>query len=165
MNFFIEITKIHISLSQLLWGNYWREMTNFKDIEDAYDFVNFDSYGINRAILRKDTGKILYQSELANLKEIEIAEDMLNDENCIEIPHKNDLDLGQYLVFDFMREYLPAKLELVNNFFYYPGAYSNYKALLESEGLLQTWHDFENSKQREALLQWCKKNGIELEYS
>jgi hypothetical protein len=115
--------------------------------------------------LRKDTGKILYQSELANLKEIEIAEDMLNDENCIEIPHKNDLDLGQYLVFDFMREYLPAKLELVNNFFYYPGAYSNYKALLESEGLLQTWHDFENSKQREALLQWCKKNGIELEYS
>jgi hypothetical protein len=138
-------------------------MINFKDIEDAYEFVNLDSYGINRAILRKDTGEIFCHSEPGDIKEIELAEDILDDENYVEIPHKNDLDLGQNIVFEFMKERLPKKLELVNNFFFHPGAYSNFKALLDSVGLLQAWHEFENAEQEKALRQWCNDNGIKLE--
>jgi hypothetical protein len=138
-------------------------MANFKEIEHAYEFVNFDSYGMNRAVFRKDTEEILYQSELGDMKEIEIAEDMLDDENCIDIPRKNDLDLGQTLVFEFMEEKLPEKLVVVENFFRHSGAYSNFKALLEAEGLLQSWYDFESLEQEKALRQWCKDNNIKLE--
>jgi hypothetical protein len=138
-------------------------MASFDDIENAYEFVNFDSYGMNRAVFRRDTGEILYQSELGDMKEIEIAEDMLDDENCIDIPHKNDLDLGKALVFEFMEEKQPEKLGEVENFFRHSGAYSNFKALLDSEGLLQSWYEFESLEQEKALRQWCKDNDIKLE--
>ncbi len=138
-------------------------MATFNEIEDAFFLVNSDTYGMNRAVLRKDTGKITYQSDYDDLKEIETAEDLLDSDNCVDIPHKNDLDLGKNLVFEFVEENLPQKLDLVDNMFRHPGAYSNYKALLESEGILQAWYDFENSREEKALRQWCEDNGIKLD--
>ncbi|MFA7183534.1 MAG: UPF0158 family protein [Victivallales bacterium] len=138
-------------------------MIKFDDIENAYEFVNFGSYGEHSAVLRKDTGEILYQSEFGELNEIEAAGEFLDEDNCVDIPHKNDLDLGKTLVFEFVEEKLPEKAGLVGNFFQHRGAYSNFKSLLETEGLLQAWFDFENSKTQKALRQWCEDNGIELE--
>jgi hypothetical protein len=34
--------------------------------------------------------------------------------------------------------------------------------LLASRGLLQAWYDFEEQRQKQALLQWCQENDIEL---
>ncbi|MCG2775017.1 MAG: hypothetical protein L6406_04970, partial [Desulfobacterales bacterium] len=82
---------------------------------------------------------------------------------CIEIPHKNDLDLGRHLVFEFIEEYLPDDYERVRQMFRRSGAYSRYKALLEQRGLLKKWDDTENSREERALRKWCEENEIELD--
>jgi hypothetical protein len=99
---------------------------------------------------------------MAGIDEIEDADDLDRDQ-CIEIPHKNDLDLGRNLVFEFVEEHLPDDYERVRQFFRRKGAYSRYKELLEQRGLLETWYDIENSREEQALRQWCEENEIELE--
>jgi hypothetical protein len=138
-------------------------MFKFNDILDAFEFVSGNSYGMNEAVLFLETGKIFWRSENADIDEITPAVTRLGEDKSVEIPHKNDLDLGRNLVFEFVQEKLPGKTALVENFFRRSGAYSNYKALLETEGLLESWYDFENYREKYALRQWCMDNGIELE--
>ncbi len=135
---------------------------SFFDIENAFLYVSSTMYGMNSAVVCKDTGKILYSSDLAGIDEIE-EEDDLDWDQCLEVPHKNDLDLGRNLVFEFVEEYLPDEYERVRKMFRNKGAYSRYKALLESRSLLDKWHDIENSKEEHALRKWCKENTIELD--
>jgi len=139
-------------------------MANFKfsDIENAFMYVASAMYGMNSAVLCRDTGKMMYHSEMAGINEIE-DEDNLDWDQCIEIPHKNDLGLGKNLVFEFVEEYLPNDYERVRQMFRRKEAYSNYKALLERRGLLQKWYDIENSREEQALRRWCKENEIELD--
>ena len=132
----------------------------FEDIEMAYNFVSSSSYGDHSAILRKDTGEILYHSEMSDMDEIS-DEDWESDDS-VEIPHKNDLDLGKRLVFDFVRENLPDDYNYVRQIFSRRGAYGRFKDFLESKDLLQSWYDFEAEHQERALRQWCKDNDIEL---
>ena len=133
----------------------------FEDFQMAYDFVNSAPYGENSAVLRKDTGKILYHSEMGDMDEIS-DEDLASDD-AVEIPHKNDLDLGTRLVFDFVRTNLPDDYNNVRQIFNRRGAYSRFKDFLESKGLLQSWYDFEAEQQERSLRQWCKDNNIELD--
>ena len=42
----------------------------FEDIEMAYYYVSSSSYGDHSALLRKDTGKILYHSEMSDMDEM-----------------------------------------------------------------------------------------------
>jgi len=135
-------------------------MINFSEIEDAFFFVSSDSYGMNTAILNKDTGQIYYRSEMGDLDEID--ENDIDWEICIEIPHKNDLDLGQRLVFEFVGNHLDDEYDLVHQIFRKRGAYSRFKNLLASRGLLQRWYDFENQHEEQALRSWCKVNGLEI---
>jgi len=137
-------------------------MPKYSDIEEAFDFVNSSSYGMNRAVFCKDTGKFLYQSEDCDSKQIDEADENIDWDDCCEIPHKNDLDLGRELVLEFVEANMPKKMNLVSNIFRHSGAYSNYKELLDSEGLLQAWYDFENSAVERALRQWCAENDISL---
>ncbi len=136
---------------------------SFSDIEGAFMYVASATYGMNSAVLCKDTGKILYRSDMAGIDEIEDEED-LDWDQCIEIPHKNDLNLGRNLVFEFVEEYLPDDYEHVRKMFRRRGAYANYKALLERRGLLEKWYEVENSREEQALREWCKENEIELDF-
>ena len=133
----------------------------FKDIEDSYDFVSFGPYGDHSALLDKTSGKIYWHSELGDCDEI--PEDVSESGDTVEIPHKNDLGLGNQLVFDFVRSHAPNDYAAVEDIFDRRGAYARYKAFLESKGLLQKWYDFEEEAQGRALRDWCKDNGIELE--
>jgi len=135
---------------------------SFSEIESAFMFVNSAGYGMNSVVSCKDTGKILYRSDLAGIDEIEDEED-LNWEMWIEIPHKNDLNLGRNLVFEFVEEHLPEELGRVRLMFRRSGAYARYKALLEQRGLLKDWYNIENSREEKALRQWCADNAIELD--
>ena len=132
----------------------------FEDIEMAYDFVSGSPYGEHSAVLRKDTGKILWSSEMAGLDEI--SEEDWESDDSVGIPHKNDLDLGKRLVFDFVRANLPDDYDHVRRIFSRRGAYGRFKDFLESKELLQSWYDFEAEQQTRALRQWCEDNGIEL---
>ncbi len=43
------------------------------------------------------------------------------------------------------------------------GAYRRFKDFLEQKDLLQSWYDFENQRDEEALREWARDNKIELE--
>ena len=134
---------------------------SFSEIEDAFMYVSSAMYGMNSAVLCRDTGKILYRSDMAGIDEMEDEED-LDWDQCVDVPHKNDLDLGRNLVFEFVEEHLPDDYGRVRHMFHSSGAYSRYKALLEQRGLLQEWYDVENSREERALRKWCGENGVEL---
>ena len=134
----------------------------FDDIDMAYEYVSSAMYGMNSALLSKDTGKIYYISDMTGIDDTE-EEDDLDFEKCVEIPHKNDLELGKNLVFEFVRENLAEEYERVQDIFHRCGAYSRFKSLLEKKGLLEKWYDFENNRQEWALRRWCIENEIELE--
>jgi hypothetical protein len=133
----------------------------FKDFEMAYHFVSSAPYGEHSAVLRKDSGKILYHSEMGDINQI--SDEDWESDDAVEIPHKNDLDLGTHLVFDFVRTNLPDDYNYVHQIFSRRGAYSRFKDFLESKELLQAWYDFENEQQERSLRQWCKDNNIELD--
>ena len=75
-------------------------MIDFNDLMTAFLFVSSERYGMHTAIFCKETGRIYYRSELGGIDEI--GDEDLDEYTCIEIPHKNDLDLGQKLVFEFV---------------------------------------------------------------
>ena len=135
-------------------------MINFSDIEDAFLYVSSDKPFMNTALLNKKTGETFYHSEFSD--EDNFPEDVEN-EDYIEIPHKNDLNLGRNLVFDFVLKYIPEKFDEVDSFFHRKGAYSNYKYLLEKLNLIDKWHKFEDEKIKTILLEWCRENGIQVE--
>lgn len=81
----------------------------------------------------------------------------------IDIPHKNDLELGKTLAIDFTTKFLPEALDKVYSIFSRKGAYSNFKELLDGKGMLDNWYKFENDEQNKVLRDWCQENNIEVE--
>ena len=134
----------------------------FSDIEDAFFFVSMGELYMNSAILGIKTGQVLYISDFGDSDEL--PEDIDDDpDKYIEIPHKNELNLGKPLVLEFSAMHLPDNLEKVNSFFHKKGAYSKFKNLLEAKGLLDKWYAFEKEEQNKALREWCKDNDINFE--
>ena len=135
-------------------------MIKFSDIQDAFFFVSSAAYGLHTAILSKDTGQMYWRSEEGDLDEASDRD--LPSDRCVEIPHRNDLGLGQELVFEFVAKHLPDESEQVQKIFGRRGAYAAFKNLLELKGLLQSWYDFEHPREEQALRQWCNENELEL---
>ena len=99
---------------------------------------------------------------MSGIDEIADGENLDWDQR-VAVPHKNDLDLGAQLVFEFVEQRLPEDYGEVRRMFHRRGAYSRYKALLERRGLLQEWHEIENQREEQALRRWCRDNEIELD--
>lgn len=134
----------------------------FGDLQLAFDFVNSGGLGENQAILDTQTGRLYWHSEIGdNFEEDELPED-LDGERCIEIPHKNELNLGRALVFDFVQQFLPDDYDDVRDIFRRRGAYGQFKAMLVRRGALDRWHDFSAKAEEAALRAWCADNAIEL---
>ncbi len=133
---------------------------SFNDIENAFLFVGSAQYGENEAYLDTETGRIFYRSDMSGIDEI--AENGVDPDEMVIIPHKNDLDLGKALVLEFAASHLPDEYDRVLDIFGRRGAYARFKDLLDSKGLLETWYRFEDDREKEALRYWCKKNKIEL---
>jgi len=132
----------------------------FEEIELAFTFVSMERECTNSAFLCKETGMIYYTSEIGDPDDL--PEDVNDTKKYIEIPHKNDLDLGRVLVMEFVSDHLPEDLGRVNGIFRRKGAYARFKALLEDRGRLEQWYDYEERKQEAALREWCSENGIEI---
>lgn len=134
----------------------------FGDVQLAFDFVSSGGLGENRAILDTQTGRLYWHTEIGdNFEEDELPED-LDDERYIEIPHKNELNLGKALVFDFVRQFLPDDYDDVRDIFRRRSAYGHFKAMLMRRGALDRWHDFSAKAEYAALRAWCADNAIEL---
>jgi len=132
-------------------------MPTLDDIEMAFEFVSGASDGSHRAVYSRTEDRFLYESDLAG--ESEIPED-IDPDDCVEVPDKQELDLGHDLVFRFVDSRLPGESARVRDIFRKRGAYSRFKALLERAGFLQAWYDTEASAMQEAIRDWCKENRI-----
>ena len=128
------------------------------DIELAFDFVSSDQMFMHSAYLCRKTGQIFYTSDMGDSDEL--PEDIYENEQYVEVPHKNELGLGKALVLDFTSTYMPNDLEDIYSIFRKKGAYSKFKNLLERRGFLEKWYSFEEKRQKEALKEWCKENKI-----
>jgi hypothetical protein len=134
------------------------EGIKLSDIEFAFDYVSSMPMACNSAVLCKNSGDFFYSSDYDD--EDEIPEDVYDREDCVWIPHKNELDLGRNLVFEFAEQHLPDDIEHVRQIFRKKGAYARYKDYLDSKGFLKKWYDYENKRQTETITQWCKENKI-----
>ncbi len=132
----------------------------YADIENAFTFVSMGQMYVNSAYLCRETGQIFYTTEMGDSDEL--PEDIYESEQYIEIPHKNELDLGKALVLDFTSTYIPNDLEIVYSIFHRKGAYTKFKTLLENRGVLEEWYSFEGKRQDKALRDWCKENKISI---
>jgi hypothetical protein len=134
-------------------------MATFDEIHDAFLFVSSDGYGMNRAVLCLDDGEIYFHSEDGVFDELD--EDEFDCDNFLVIPHKNDLDLGQSLVFEFVEQQMPSDFGRVQEIFSHCCAYRRFKDLLDHRDLLQSWYDFQKQREEMALRVWCRENKIE----
>jgi hypothetical protein len=135
---------------------------NMNDLSDAFEFVSAgDGIDMVEAYISLDTGKVYWVSD-AVPEEEEIPDDVQTSDRYIEVPNKRELDLGQRLIFRFMKEHLPQQYDRVAEIFRRNGAYSRFKDLLASAGALDKWHAYEEKPKERALREWCEENGIGL---
>lgn len=132
----------------------------FDNIEEAFEFVNSSPYGENRAVICKDTGKILVQSDIADVDEIGDTDE--DSKDWVDVPDKKDLDLGQHVAWGFVEDRIPNEYDRVRAMFRRSGAYRRFKDFLDERDLLEAWYEFEGQNQEKALREWCRDNGIEL---
>ena len=129
-------------------------------IHEAYEAANFGEPGMATGYVSKETGETyLYFEDGDNF---DLPEDLDESPEYLVLPDKRDLDLGQRLVWDFVSDRLPEDADAVRTIFSSRGAYGRFKALLEDRGLLQEWYDFELDRTKQALLDWCGREGLDV---
>lgn len=133
----------------------------FPDLLDAFEFVSSSAPVEHSAFIDLDTGAIYYLSSEIDF-EAELPDDLDTSERYIEVPHKNDLDLGRELALSFADEVIPDEYETVAAFFRKKGAYARFKGFLEAHHLLERWYAFEARETEKALRAWCDAHGIAL---
>jgi hypothetical protein len=134
----------------------------YEDLSTAFDFVSSAAPMEHRAYVSLDTGTIYWISELNPFDEEELPPDLETSDRYREIPHKNDLDLGQRLALYFVEARLPDRYATVRAIFQHRGAYARFKELLAAAGHLEEWYAFEAEATERALSEWCRVNGINL---
>jgi hypothetical protein len=134
----------------------------YSDVEDAFMFVSMSPPEEHYAYLNKETGETYYVSSMGDSDEL--PADIDENDKYVSIPHKNDLNLGRDLVFDFISANLPDEYDRVRLIFSKKGAYARLKELLESKGQLERWYEFEKKATEDALQGWCKENEISLTF-
>lgn len=131
----------------------------YDDLEDAHLYVSAGGSFDAAAYVCRETGKIYCESPECG-DEFEVPENVGDDEKFAEIPDKCELDLGQRLVFRFVRESIPEHYEDVADMFRRRGAYGRFKELLSNLAQLEAWHAFESASTEEALRLWAEEEGF-----
>ena len=130
----------------------------YDDIENAFSYVSGGAQGERQAVINRTTGETFYYSLTANIDEL--PDDIDENEDYIDIPHKNALDLGRELVMEFVQDRCSEQIQRVIAIFSRRGAYGRYKDFLREKNLLEEWYAFENERTREALVAWCQEQGL-----
>jgi hypothetical protein len=135
---------------------------NKEELYSAYQFVSAASDSMAEAFISLDTGKIFWVSdEIRDLEEEEIPDDLETSNRYLAIPNEHDLDLGQGLIFRFIREQMPQHYDRVADIFRRKGAYARFRDFLSSEVALEKWYAYRDQAEEQALQEWCEENGIE----
>lgn len=87
--------------------------------------------------------------------------DDVGDESLyVAVPRRSELDLGRSLALCFVAERLPGEHEATLDYFRKRGAYARFKSMLERNGELDAWHDYEQQATETALRAWCSEHGF-----
>ena len=129
------------------------------DLESAFEWVSASAPFMNSAFISKTTGQVFYASSAHEMDE-PLPEDYEDASLYWSVPHRNDLDLGRTLVFEFVEERLADQLGAVEGYFRRRGAYGRFKDLLERKGLLEAWYEHEREATVSALLAWAAEEGM-----
>lgn len=130
-----------------------------EDILEGIDFVSAGRTADHEAFLCRKTGIVYFRSE--NLDE-PLPKDLDESENYLALPSQSDLGLGKPLAVRFTGETLPEALGRVHGFFSRPGGYGRFKFLLEREGKLAQWYEYERKALEAAVRDWCREHGVEV---
>ncbi len=132
----------------------------YEDLLDAFSFVSAAALEAHQAFIALDTGQVFWVG--GDSLDEEIPDDIETSDRYLGIPHRNELDLGRALVFRFVQEELPHEIGQVRAFFSKGGAYARFKDLLDRNGRLQQWYEYEARHTERALRDWCGAHGVEL---
>ncbi len=133
-----------------------------RELRDAFDFVSVGEVFDHSAYISLETGKIYWWSTDVDLQGDDLPEDLDDPDRYLPVPSQRELGLGRRLALVFAADEMPDDYDRVAGFFRRPGAYGNFKGLLETRGKLEHWYEFENRATDEALAVWCADQGIDL---
>ena len=139
-----------------------RVTVRWPDLELSFHYASAEGIGVNRAWLSLVTGEFHWYSELGDNLE-ELPEDIDDASRYVQLPHKNELDLGRRLAFRFVREQAPELMDDVEDTFRRRGAYGRSKDLLDDNDLMEQWYAYEEQATRTVLRTWCDENDVGLE--
>lgn len=132
---------------------------DYNELELALDFVSAGS-GVDAIVyVSRDTGAIYWVS--SELDE-ELPEDIGDSELYVQVPSKNELDLGKSLALKFIAEQIPDSYSTVADIFRSRGAYSRFKSFLETKDSLEVWYEFEQASVKAALNEWAESEGFKI---
>ncbi|MBI3713803.1 MAG: hypothetical protein HY253_12705 [Burkholderiales bacterium] len=128
------------------------------ELADALEFASGADYFGNEAYVNREAGRVVFVSD--EFCDIEDKPDNLDSDVWVQIPQKAELDLGVRLVTGFVGEFMPDLKMTVREIFQKKGAYARFKALLDAQGQLERWYEYEEAKTVSALQNWCVENRI-----
>lgn len=135
----------------------------FDDLLASHLWVSADTQGENRAYISRATGQIQWVPPMAEFSDEPPPDDLDDATLYLEVPHRNDLDLGRNLVLDFVDAHLPDAYETVRGMFRQKGAYGRFKRYLDDRGKLEAWHRFEAETVARVLREWCAEQDLPLD--
>ena len=107
----------------------------FDDLESAFYWVSAAAPFECSAYISKASGEVFFGSSSREMDE-ELPEDYEDASLYWTVPHKNDLNLGRSLVFEFAEERIPNHFKNIQRIFHQRGAYREFKNLLDQLGML-----------------------------
>jgi hypothetical protein len=135
---------------------------DFDTIRYAVETVSSPLDSTGMAYINRETGELFLESDFDD-QTPRIPDDAETDPAMVPVPSKYDLDIGQQLVWDFVRQELPEREAEVRQFFRRRGAYQRYKSFLENMGRLEDWYAFEEKNTVETILAWANNKGIRVD--
>ena len=133
---------------------------DLKALELALEFVSSGAEFDSSAYVSLDTGEVFCVSD--DDVDAQYPDDLETSDRYLGVPDRNDLELGPPLAIRFAALEFPGNDREVEDIFRHRGAYSKFKGLLRSAGLLDKWHKYEKEQVEAALREWCEDNGIDL---
>lgn len=127
----------------------------------AFEWVSAAGPFENAAYVCRRTGKIWLVSDFDDMGE-EAPADVDDESLYVAVPGKKELDLGRSLALRFADEHLPDRSLEIRSYFRGPGAYAQFKRVLDATDMLEAWYAFESNGIDQALRAWAAENNIEL---
>ena len=133
---------------------------NVDDLEEAYTFVSMGGDFDVAAWVNRRTGQVHTYTPEADSDEMP-EDDSEDGADCVAVPDQVELEMGTNIVRDFTALKVPELGDRIDAIFRRRGAYARFKELLDREGKIQLWYDYETERLDAALREWCEREGFE----